>query len=47
MNGILKFEVIIVIMVHELMKEGVDESLDFARNPWVLVVPKVDVLVAI
>jgi hypothetical protein len=47
MNGIRKLEVIIVIMVHELMKESVDESLDFARNPVMFVVPKVDMLVAI
>ena len=47
MNGIRKLEIVIVIVVHELMKESVDESPDVTRNPMMPVVPKVDVLVVI
>jgi len=46
-NRIWKLEIVIVIMVHELMKKGVDESPDVTRDLKMPVVPEVDVFVAI
>ena len=47
MDRIWQSQVIIIIVVHELMKEGVDESPDVTGNFEMPVVPEVYVFVAI